>query len=227
VTEQPCGQQNRAESPRFSAIVLAGGRGQRLGGASKPTLQLHGRSLLDRAVEAVAAADQIVIVGPAELKTASGTGPTRSSDHSGRVTVTREDPPFGGPVAGIAAGLAALDRANAAPTVVILAVDIPLAARLIPALVEALSNSTPEVEGVCYWRDDHPQWLISAFRRRSLARALQTVETRFGDSGSVHNASVRRLVTNLNLSYLEDDAGLSSDIDEWADLNRLESRLEP
>ena len=74
----------------FDAIVLAGGRGSRLGGVSKPGVTVGGRRLLDIALAAVASARQVVVVG--DLPVPDG------------VRLTREDPPFGGPVAGVAAG---------------------------------------------------------------------------------------------------------------------------
>src|SRR5204863_90328 len=74
----------------YDAIVLAGGAATRLGGADKPQLKVAGRSLLDRAVDAVHGAARIVVVGPEQQVDAA-------------VTFCREDPPGGGPVAAIAA----------------------------------------------------------------------------------------------------------------------------
>ncbi|GMA24023.1 hypothetical protein GCM10025864_17820 [Luteimicrobium album] len=66
----------------FDAVVLAGGRAQRLG-VPKPGVTLAGRTLLDHALAAARDARRTVVVGPAEL--------ARDG-----VTVVREDPPFGG-----------------------------------------------------------------------------------------------------------------------------------
>jgi molybdopterin-guanine dinucleotide biosynthesis protein A len=49
---------------RFDAVVLTGGRGDRLGGADKACVVVAGATLLDRARAAVAAADRVVVVGP-------------------------------------------------------------------------------------------------------------------------------------------------------------------
>ena len=71
------------------AIVLTGGRASRLGGADKAGIAVAGRPMLETVVRAAAAvADAVVTVGP-------------GGD-------TCEEPPYSGPVAGIAAGLAAL-----------------------------------------------------------------------------------------------------------------------
>ena len=81
----------------FDAVVLAGGTARRLGGVSKPDVELAGRRLLDHALAATAGARRVVVVAPASVAVPDG------------VTRTLEDPPHGGPVAGLAAGLAALD----------------------------------------------------------------------------------------------------------------------
>ncbi|MGH8776871.1 MAG: NTP transferase domain-containing protein, partial [Jiangellaceae bacterium] len=48
---------------RWDAVVLAGGRGSRLGGVDKPALRIGGRTLLDTALVATAAARSTVVVG--------------------------------------------------------------------------------------------------------------------------------------------------------------------
>lgn len=89
-------------------LVLAGGAGRRLGGADKPAVLVGGRTLLDRVLEAVADAGRAVVVGPPRPV--------------GRpVTWAREEPPGGGPVAALAAGLPHV-RAD---LVAVLAADLP------------------------------------------------------------------------------------------------------
>ncbi len=75
---------------RFDAIVLAGGRGSRLGGVDKAAIVVGGRSLLDRALDAVSSAASVVVVGP-DRPLPPG------------VMSASEQPPGGGPVAGIVA----------------------------------------------------------------------------------------------------------------------------
>jgi MobA-like NTP transferase domain len=96
------------------AIVLAGGACRRLG-VDKPEQRVGGRRLLDIALAAVANADTVVVVGP----------PRQVPD---QVTVLREDPPGSGPVAALAAGLAALPDGPA--DIAVLAADLP---RITPA----------------------------------------------------------------------------------------------
>ena len=102
--------------PTWAAVVLAGGSGRRLGGPGKPTLPVAGVPMLDRVLAAVAHAGVRVVVGPSGLALPAG------------VDRTREEPPGGGPVAALAAGLAALDHpGRPAPEVVaVLAADLPL-----------------------------------------------------------------------------------------------------
>ncbi|WBM80051.1 NTP transferase domain-containing protein [Cryobacterium breve] len=88
--------------------MLAGGRGSRLGGAVKPAVEVAGRTLLSRVLDARTLARRVVIVGPASARSAAGPEATGA-------LWALEDPPFGGPVAGIAAGLAALARPVPAP----------------------------------------------------------------------------------------------------------------
>jgi len=92
----------------FDGIVLAGGEARRLGGIAKPEATVGGRRLLDVALDALSGAATAIVVGP-----------TMPTPHD--VTWTREDPPGGGPVAALAAGLALVE----APTVVVLAADLP------------------------------------------------------------------------------------------------------
>jgi molybdopterin-guanine dinucleotide biosynthesis protein A len=198
---------------RFDAVVLAGGRAARLGGVPKPGIVVAGTSLLDRALAATRDAGRTVVVGP------PGTLP---GDAAPSVRLTREDPPFGGPVAGIDAGLRALAATAPpsdapAPDVVVLAVDVPRASAAVPRLLDALDRSD-DAEAAWLVREGRPQWLVGAYRRAALVRALDAVR----DGGSVHDAPVGRLVAGLSCVVVPDDAGLSDDVDTWEDVVRME-----
>uniref|UniRef100_UPI00055F84E1 molybdenum cofactor guanylyltransferase n=1 Tax=Kitasatospora sp. MBT63 TaxID=1444768 RepID=UPI00055F84E1 len=111
----------------YDAVVLAGGAAARLGGADKPGLTVGGRSLLDRVVAACEGADRIVVVGP-QRATAG-------------VRWAREEPPGGGPVAAVAAGLAQVT----ADRVLLLAADLPfLDRRTLERLLAALDDPAPD-----------------------------------------------------------------------------------
>ena len=86
-------------------IVLAGGRGSRLDGALKPAVEVAGRTLLSRVLDARPLVQHAVVVGPPKAQPAA----IDADGNAVSVIWALEDPPFGGPVAGLAAGLAALD----------------------------------------------------------------------------------------------------------------------
>jgi molybdopterin-guanine dinucleotide biosynthesis protein A len=94
--------------PPYDAVVLAGGRGARLGGRAKPQLVVGDRTILDAVLAAVGDATRRVVVGP----------PQRVPDD---VLVVREQPPGGGPVAALRAGLPHVT----ADVVAVLAGDLP------------------------------------------------------------------------------------------------------
>lgn len=111
-------------TPAYDAIVLAGGRARRAGG-QKLGLRRDGRSVLDNAVLAVSGAATVVLVGPQ----------VAVPEVPGRVVWRREDPPYGGPVAAIAAALPGLSSDR----VVVLAGDVPAAGPAVAAVVAALA----------------------------------------------------------------------------------------
>lgn len=198
----------------LAALLLAGGRARRLGGAVKPLQTVGGRTLLDIAVEAAtdAGADPIVAVG-AEL-------PSR-----GAVRWTREDPPFGGPVSAIVAGFAAATAAaDSLPSwTLVLACDLPHAGSAVPLLTAAAALVPDEADAVCLG-DPHsrPQFLVGLYRTRTLGRQIERMPRAGRD------AAVRELVADLAVTVVGDPraaaltfdsaAALSFDIDTWEDL---------
>lgn len=190
-----------AATPPFDAIVLAGGRARRLGGASKPEVEVGGVALLDHALAAVAEASHVVVVGPPQL------------DRSGIATVL-EDPPDGGPVAGLAAGLDHLPD-DGPELVVVLACDVPGAGRVLPALLAAVR----EADGArMLGAEGRPQHLVAAYRRTVLRSALDALP-------DVRGAAMHRLVAGLRLVDVPDEHGATADADTWADVERLDAAL--
>ncbi|TFB77415.1 molybdopterin-guanine dinucleotide biosynthesis protein [Cryobacterium glaciale] len=211
-------------------IVLAGGRGSRLGGALKPAIEVAGRTLLSRVLDTRPLARHVVVVGPPAARPAAG-------DRAGAALIwALEDPPFGGPVAGIAAGLAALKahgEANAdipADWLLVLACDLPWgadAARLLVVAASALettsgpeTGSAPTVDGVhLVDSTGHAQWLAAIYR----APALRAAVHRLGDR--VNGASMRDLLAGLNLDGLSDESETGTDVDTWQDVESSSERL--
>ncbi|GAA2075566.1 hypothetical protein GCM10009840_06980 [Pseudolysinimonas kribbensis] len=179
-----------------AAIVLAGGRAARVGGAAKPLFEIGGASLLARTVAAAraAGADPVLVAGP-EL------------DPALDVTWVREDPPFGGPAA---ATLAALRRVGDAETVLLLAGDLADAGGAIRTLL-APGPLAPDVDGRCLVdADGRRQWLVGWYRTTVL-RA-----TPLPDGG--RDASLRALLAGSMIEEVPDAADAAADIDTWDDL---------
>ncbi|OEU90213.1 molybdopterin-guanine dinucleotide biosynthesis protein [Streptomyces abyssalis] len=107
-----------AHAYTHDAVVLAGGGARRLGGTDKPSLTVGARTLLDRVLSACADASTTVVVGPRR--------PTYRP-----VSWVREDPPGGGPLTALDAGL----RSVTGGTVLVLSADLPF---LRPETVHAL-----------------------------------------------------------------------------------------
>lgn len=188
----------------LAAVVLAGGRSSRLGGQDKATLLLDGARLVDRAVAAARAAGAAccVVVGPDSLDPG--------------VPVVREDPPFGGPVAGLAAGLAAVSGPTA---VLVLACDLADPASAVGALVDAWSSRGDAVGVHLVDERGHPQWLTGIYRRDALDEALAAL-------GDPAGQSARRLLSPLPLHGVEVGASAAADIDTWEDLRIARHRRE-
>lgn len=140
----------------YDALVLAGGEARRLGGADKPSLVVGGVSLLDRVLGACAAAQQTVVVGPER--------PT-----SRPVVWCREDPPGGGPVPALRAGLGHVT----ADLVVLLAADLPF---LTADVVDLLVGRAPAVLS----DGSREQWLCGAWPTDQLLAAAADAGPRLG-----------------------------------------------
>ena len=190
------------DSPaRLAAVILTGGTGMRLGGVDKAAVQVEGRTMLERALEATAAADPVVVVGP-ECPT------------SRPVTWTREDPPGGGPAAGVMAGLDALPVP--AGTVCVLAVDMPrFTAGTLSRLVAVL-DSEPDADAACLLdASGRLQWLAGVYRLGPLEAA------RPADRAVEHGMSIRSLVRGLRIAEVASVAEEAHDVDTWDDLAGL------
>ena len=91
--------------------MLTGGSAVRFQGADKASIEIGGATLLEHVLGALAEVPEVVVVGD-EVITSRPVG------------FVREDPPGGGPAAGLLAGLTGFPRLPR--LVVVLAVDMPL-----------------------------------------------------------------------------------------------------
>ena len=203
-----------AAGSAIDAIVLAGGTGRRLGGVSKPDLRLAGERMLDRVLRATSALRRTCVVAPESVEVPSA------------VLRTLEDPPGGGPVAGIAAGLAALRRAAGAEhgedpgAVLMLACDMPGADGLVPGLLRAFERLDPAAsrDGViAVGPDGRRQLLALVVRTDALIAALGAEDPR--------GRSARSLVARLRLAEHAVPAHAVEDVDTWEQHARWEERL--
>ena len=135
-----------------TGLVLCGGASRRMG-RDKALLEWHGRSLIERALEALAP-----VAG--ERLLACGRSPRYEELGFSLVLDETED---GGPLAGLEAGLAAAQGA----WVVAVACDMP---RLTPGLVEGLLEhaGAADADGAVYEVDGRVEPLCGVYHRRCL-----------------------------------------------------------
>ncbi|MEU4170557.1 DUF6457 domain-containing protein [Streptomyces sp. NPDC026665] len=216
----------------YDAVVLAGGAARRLGGQDKPGVRVGGRTLLDRVLAACADATRTVVV--------AGPRPTARP-----VEWAREDPPGGGPVAALDAGL----RHTTAPYVLVLSADLPFleektVRRLLdtlrsagppgPAHLPGASHPAPAGPGV---RAEDPgfridgallvdpegrdQPLVAVYRADALRRELGVLAAAHGN---LTGLPLRRLVAGLDLARIADPVA-SFDCDTWGDIAAARARI--
>ena len=193
-----------------AAIIFAGGRGSRLGGADKADLDLGGQRLLDRVIAATQAAgvNRPVIVGP---------------DRAGlnHCVVVREDPPFAGPLAALAAGLSAIgvESSERDAELLLLSCDLEHPDAVITQLL-AQSPAAYEDAVVLRDPDGRAQWLAGRYRVASLSRAV----AHLGDE--IANQPLRRATERLTIGWRDAPSEIVADIDTPQDLARARARTQ-
>ncbi len=121
----------------------------------------------------------------------------------GGVLLTREDPPYSGPVEAVAAGMAALP--DHAAWTLLLACDLPGAEAGVDRLLSAQPDA--DVDGICLVdRDGRLQWLLGCYRTESLL-------ARLADRGEPPLTAMHRLLRPLRLMGLEADPDVVQDVD--------------
>ncbi|MEU8873866.1 NTP transferase domain-containing protein [Streptomyces javensis] len=186
----------------YDAVILAGGAARRLGGVDKPALRVGGRALLDRVLDACRGAGRTVVVGPRR--------PTARP-----VRWAREEPPGGGPVAAVDAGI----RQTTAPVVLVLSADLPF---LTHETVETLLTGLQGAEGaVLIDPDGREQPLVAAYRAEPLRREIALLATEHGGLGGL---PLRLLVSELAMARLRHPTA-SFDCDTWEDITTARARI--
>ncbi|GHD10527.1 DUF6457 domain-containing protein [Zhihengliuella salsuginis] len=213
-----------------AAIVLAGGRGSRLGGADKAALTYDGASLLDRAVAALAsppaatsgasppaatsgapaagrAVDVIAVVGPSGLRDRVD---RLAAVHGVRILLTRETPAFAGPAAAVGAGIDALDGAGEwapedAGLCVVLAVDYARPERILAVLRRAEEGSAAGADaepGREAWVPRDVDGWDQPLASLWDRAALRRAVGELRREGTLANASMRALLGKVGVAHL-------------------------
>ncbi|WP_190198015.1 DUF6457 domain-containing protein, partial [Streptomyces djakartensis] len=133
------------------------------------------------------------------------------------VTWAREDPPGGGPLAALDAGL----RRTTAEHVLLLSADLPfLQERTVDRLLDTLRHSG--ADGVLLTDPDgRDQPLVAAY---SASRLRSTLAVLAGRHSSLTGLPLRRLVAELTLTRISDPVA-SFDCDTWGDIATARARI--
>lgn len=184
-------------SVHFDAVILAGGRGSRLGGVDKASIELQGERLVDRVARAASAAGaaRTIVVGPNHTRTSGGLS-------------VREDPPFQGPLAATAAGLQHVE----APWVMLLACDLVDPTAACQLLVHAASTG-PLRDGVMLEDPEgRAQWLAGVYSTARMREALAKIGPQLSD------LPIRTLFTDCTIRRVPAESPVTQDIDDQEDL---------
>ncbi len=149
------GDDGPTNADSFGVIILAGGRGRRMGGQDKPGLVVGEDTLIASVTRAghAAGARQVIVVGPVRPGLPG-------------VSFVREEPPGAGPVPALERGLA-----GASPTwVAVLAADLPFLRASHLTTLLAAAGDRPGAIGVD--EAGRPQWLAGCWRTEALRQAM-------------------------------------------------------
>lgn len=203
-----------------TGIVLAGGRSSRFGGP-KLAAELHGITVLEHAIRAVAAvAAEIVVAGGQSTPPDPRDVPNLPKSIDGRrVRVVVDDAAFAGPLAALAGTL----RAVTSELAIVVGGDMP---GLVPAVLQAMVDRllTDDVDAVTLQDPAHRQMLPLAIR----VGPAQFAAT---DALAAGDRSLVRFLDRMRSAELAADAWRAldpdrrtlADVDEPGDLDRLRS----
>ncbi|MEV4944405.1 NTP transferase domain-containing protein [Streptomyces sp. NPDC053755] len=196
----------------YDAIVLAGGAARRLGGVDKPQVRVGGRALLDRVLGGCREAARTVVVGDRRQTVRP-------------VEWTREEPPGGGPLAALDAGV----RRVTAERVLVLAADLPFldettGRRLLDSLTETSGppDAPPAEVALLVDGEGRDQPLVAAYRTEALRRELSLIAA---EHGILSGLPVRLLTGRLRTTRVTAEPLASFDCDTWEDIATARARI--
>jgi molybdopterin-guanine dinucleotide biosynthesis protein A len=236
-----------------NAIILTGGRSRRFDGVHKPGVAVGGRSTISRILASIRGLDDGADIGAdgsyvrgAGAGAGAGVGvgvwvagPLDGLSETEREDVceVREEPAFAGPLAGIAAAVAAIQQdaspmppadatlippagwvAPPADVTLILAGDMPM---ITTSHLGELIRTCRATGGPATGTDDRgkTQFLCAAWPT-GLLRA------RLHDIGDPTDGAVKLLFSGLDPAVVDVDPNVVSDFDTAAELDEIRSRLE-
>ncbi|MCH8614236.1 molybdenum cofactor guanylyltransferase [Arsenicicoccus dermatophilus] len=183
-----------------TVVVLCGGTSERMGGQDKTAATLDDTTVLDHLLGRLPAGWEVVCVGQERPTTRP-------------VGWTREEPPLGGPAAGIAAGAAL----STTPVTVVIAGDLPFAGEAAELVVAAFERRRPGVEAVAIVDETGQlQPLLAAYDTHALRGAFPS---------GTRDVSVHRQAAAVRMSGVEAPTTHALlDVDTPADLDTARAR---
>lgn len=193
-----------------SALILAGGRATRMGGVDKRALVVEGRTVFERQCEVLAprVAEVIVSLAAGATQAEDATLAEGATPTEGHRIVT-DAVEGAGPLAGIAAGLAAART----PWLLVVAGDMPyISAELVDAMLAA---ATEDVDAVGVRAGGLPEPLVSMLR---VAPARVAVEHLL--AAQRYKASALLTDAGLRVAWLDAEPRVVKNLNTPGDLSR-------
>lgn len=182
-------------------------------GQDKALVRVGGSALLARGYAAVQAARTVVVVAPDDTVRAAFPGGVPRN-----LVQTMEDPPRGGPAAGILAGIDRLTD-DPAPWTAILACDLPHASRIVEALLVGLDTGADADVFCAVDEAGREQLLMGIYSREFLLGRRDRI-------GTGRGLAVRALMEGARAVPVAVDGRLATDIDTPDELRAAVESME-